>query len=51
MANYMSRYSFCYYALHLEGEEVFGFTKQPVDYLPSVENDFHYLNRVNFSHS
>jgi hypothetical protein len=50
MANYMSESSFFRYTLHLKGEEVFGSTKQPADCLPSVNNDFHWLDRVNFFH-
>jgi hypothetical protein len=48
MANYMSRSSFSYCALHLEGEEFFWYAKQPADYLLSVENDYHDPSRVNF---
>ncbi len=50
MANYMSESSFSRYTLHLKGEEVFGSAKQPVDCFPSVNNDFHWLDRVNFFH-
>jgi hypothetical protein len=32
MGNYTFKYSFSYCASNLEGEEVFGFTKQPIDY-------------------
>jgi hypothetical protein len=49
MANYMFKSSFSYCAPHLEGEEVFGFTKQPIDYPLDANNDFHHLDRVNFS--
>jgi hypothetical protein len=47
MANYMSRFSFFYYAPHLKGEGVFGSTKQPVDCSLSVDNGYHHLDRVN----
>jgi hypothetical protein len=41
--------SLFYHTLHLEGEEVFGFTKWPIDYPPSADNDSHYPDCVNFS--
>jgi hypothetical protein len=50
VANYTFRSSFFYRTLHLEGEEVFGFAKQPIDYPPSVDNDYHHFDHVDFSH-
>jgi len=47
--NYMSGSFFSYRTPHLEGEEVFRFTKQLVNRLPGANNDFHCHNRVNFS--
>ncbi len=49
MAIYMFGSSFFYYISHLEGEEVLGFAKQPVDYFLGVDNDYHCPNHVNFS--
>ncbi len=40
--------SFFYYVMHLEGEEVFGSAKCPIDYPLGVENDSHRPNLVNF---
>jgi hypothetical protein len=50
MGNYMFKFSFSYCILHLEGEEVFGSTKESINSLPSAKNDFHHFNRVNLFH-
>ncbi len=50
MVNYTSRSSFSYCVSHFEGEEVFGSTKQPIDYPSNVDNDSHHHYRMNFSH-
>jgi hypothetical protein len=50
VANYTFGSSLFYHTPHLEGEEVFGFAKQHADCLLGVENDFHRLDCVNFSH-
>ncbi len=50
VVNYVSGSSFFYHALHLEGEEVFGFTKRPVHCPLAVDNDYHHLECVNFFH-
>jgi hypothetical protein len=50
LANYMFGSSFTYHVSHLEGEEVFGSTKRPVDCPPGPNNDLHRLDHVNFSH-
>jgi hypothetical protein len=39
VANYTSESSFTNFLPHLEGEEVFGSSKQLVDYPPGVDND------------
>jgi hypothetical protein len=49
VANYMFRSSFTNCPLYFEGEEVFGFVKQLVDYPFDANNDSHHLDRVNFS--
>jgi hypothetical protein len=49
VANYTFGFSFSYHALHLERERVFGFARRPSDYPPSVDNDSHRLDYVNFS--
>ncbi len=51
MANYTSRSSFTNCLTHFKGKEVSRFSKQPANCPPSTDNDFHYLNCVNFSHS
>ncbi len=50
VANYTSKFSFSYYTPHLEGEKIFGFTRQPIDCPLSANNDSHHLDRVSFSH-
>ncbi len=49
MANYTSKLSFTNHLSHLEGEEVFGSSKRPANCLPSIDNDSHCLDYVNFS--
>jgi hypothetical protein len=49
MANYTFGSSFINCLLHLEGEKVFGFSKQLTNCPPSVDNDSHRSNHVNFS--
>jgi hypothetical protein len=49
VANYTSKSSFTNCLPHLKGEEVFGSSKWPTNCPPSVDNDSHYLDRVNFS--
>jgi len=49
VVNYTFGSSFSYRTPHLEGEEVFRSTKQPVNCPPSANNDSHCHNRVNFS--
>ncbi len=48
LANYMFVFTFFYHILHLKGEEVCGSAKRP-NYPPSVNNDSHHLDHVNFS--
>ncbi len=50
VTNYMSDSSFTNYLPHLEGEEVFGSSKQLANCPPSVNNDSHCPNDVNFFH-
>ncbi len=49
VANYMFEPSFANHLPHLEGKQVFGFVKQPVDCPLSIENDSHHLDFVNLS--
>ncbi len=49
VANYTSRSSFTNCLSHLKGEKVFGFAKQPIDYLPGAKEDSHHPHHVNFS--
>ncbi len=49
MANYLSRSSFTNCLPHLKGEEIFGSSKQFVDFPLSTNNDSHCLDHVNFS--
>ncbi len=46
----MSILSFTNCLLHLEGKEVFGFSKRLAYSPPSADNDSHCLNLVNLSH-
>jgi hypothetical protein len=39
-----------HHSLHLKGEKVFGYAKQPINYPPDINNDSHHLDDVNFSH-
>ncbi len=48
VANYTSMSSFINHLSHLEGEEVFGSAKRPIDCFPCVEEDSHHLDRTNF---
>jgi hypothetical protein len=50
MANYTSKFSFSNHVPHFEQEEVLGFAKQPANCPLGVNNDFHHLDYVNFSH-
>jgi hypothetical protein len=50
VANFTYGSSFINRLPHLEGEEVFGSAKRFVNYPPSVNEDSHQPNRVNFSH-
>jgi hypothetical protein len=50
VANYTFESSFTNCLLHLEEEKVFGSTKRFTNCLPSVNNDSHRLDRVNFFH-
>ncbi len=50
VANFMFGSSFFYCTPHLEGEEVFGSTKQHANCPLDANNDFHRPNHVNFSH-
>jgi hypothetical protein len=50
LANYMFGSSFTNCLPHLEGEEVFGSSKQFVDCPLSTDNDSHCHDHVNFSH-
>ncbi len=50
VANYTSKSSFTNCLPHLKEEKVFGSTKRFTNFLPSVNNDSHRLDRVNFFH-
>jgi hypothetical protein len=49
MANYTSKSSFTNCLSHLEGEKVFGSSKQPASCPLGANNDSHHLDCVNFS--
>jgi hypothetical protein len=46
----MSESSFTNCLPHFEGEKVFGFAKQPIDYPPSADEYSHYFDYVKFFH-
>ncbi len=48
VTNYTSESSLLNHVLHLKGEEVFGLAKQPINYPPNVDNDYHHLDHVIF---
>jgi hypothetical protein len=50
VANFTFGSSFTNCLPHLEGEEVFGFTKKPIDYPLGINKDSHLPNFVNFFH-
>jgi hypothetical protein len=50
MANFTIGSSFTYHLPHLEGEEVFGFAKRPIDCPLGTKKHSHHPDHVNFSH-
>jgi len=49
VTNFMFEFSFTNCLPHLRGEEVFGYAKRPTNSCPpSIDNDSHHLNHVNF---
>jgi len=49
VANYIFRYSFTTQTPHLEGEATFGSAKRGANFLPSVDDESHKPNCINFS--
>jgi hypothetical protein len=50
ITNYVSRSSFTTWTSHLKGEKLLGFVKHNANFLPSMDDESHRPNHVNFFH-